>query len=201
MREKKDATILERIKQNYKIEAIILTCFIIVSVIRIIAFFIGWDKTTVWEQIRSTGIIIFNPDRLNLFAGFFSIICGIYLAVITIIGTSIIGITKGLLKQKLDRDLINLFMIGLIENIISVITCIIAAGVSGVYFYCTLIVVFLLTFVTLIKFILIIRLIFLANLEKTAKSIDEDEYYKQQLLNTIYGIERNTKQVRTDNEM
>ena len=186
MKENKDANILERIKKNYKIEAIILICFIIVSVIRIIAFFIGWDKTTVWELIRSTGIIIF---------------CGIYLAVITIIGTSIIGITKGLLEQKLDRELIDLFMIGLIENIISVIMCIIAAGVSGVYFYCSLIVVFLMTFVTLIKFILIIRLIFLANLEKTAKSIDEDEYYKQQLLTTLYSIERNTKQVRTNDEM
>lgn len=99
MRKKKDATILERIKQNYKIEAIILTCFIIVSVIRFISFIIGWDKTTVWELIRSTGIIIFNPDRLNLLAGFFSIICGIYLAVITIIGTSIIGITKDLFEK------------------------------------------------------------------------------------------------------
>jgi len=198
MRKKKDATILERIKQNYKIEAIIMTCFIIVSVIRFISFIIGWDKTTVWELIRSTGIIIFNPDRLNLLAGFFSIICGIYLAVITIIGTSIIGITKDLLKKKLDKDLINLFMIGLIENIISVIGCIIAAGVSGVFFYCSLIVVFLLTFVTLIKFILIIRIIFLANLDKTSKNIDEDDYYKQELQTILYSIERNTRQVRTN---
>lgn len=185
--------LLETVKKNFKIEAFFLLCFLVAVVIRIMAVILGWDNTTDWETVRKTGNAVFTPDRLNLFAGFFSIICGIYLAVITIIGTSVIGITKGLLEKKLDKDLINLFLLGLIENIVSVIVCIIAAGVSGAFFYCILIGTFLLTFVTLIKFIRIIRLIFLANLEKTAQSIDEDDSYKQQMMTTLYSIENNTK--------
>lgn len=180
-------------KRNLKIELFIIGLLVMAVVLRVVAGLLKLNDMTWWYDLRLIGLNFFTNDRLNLFSGFFSIICGIYLAIITIIGTSVIGITKDLLREKLDKDLIDLFMFGLIENIICVVICILSAGVSGVLFYILITGFFAITFTTLIKFVIIIRRIFLANLEQTAKNLDEEERQKQEIINRLIMIEEHIK--------
>ena len=125
-------------------------------------------------------------DRLNGIAAFFAITIGVYITVITVLATSEIGITKEMLKRKLDKPLIDVIMAGIIENFISV----------GFSIFIPLnkitrriLIIFLtISIISFVKFIILLTIIFKINIEQTAKIIDDEEKYNNTMLAYVESI-------------
>lgn len=115
-----------------------------------------------------------SKERINGLASFFSITSGIYIAVITIVATSVIGVSKDLLGRNLDRPMIHVFTLGLSEGLLTV-------GVSIFlpreipYYYLILATSILVSIISLIKFIRLLILMFEANMNKMTEDIVKKE--------------------------
>ncbi|MDU1911504.1 hypothetical protein [Fusobacterium sp.] len=116
----------------------------------------------------------FTNDRLSSITEFFSIVIAVYIAVITILGTSMIGITKKILEKKLDSRLINIIMFGIIEALLSILIITFIENSWFNYYYDVLLCLSITTLITFAKFIYLLSLIFKANLNSLAEKIDED---------------------------
>ncbi len=92
--------------KNSKLEIGIYVIFIIILISTYLEKF---DFSLIIEKERRADVI-----------SFFSIIIGVYIAVITIIATSIIGITKKMLKEKLDTQLIDTIIFGMTETMLAI---------------------------------------------------------------------------------
>lgn len=128
----------------------------------------------------------FTNERLNGIATFFSITIGVYIAVITVLATAEIGISAEMLRRQLDKRLINVMMMGIIEdfvavtlavfvplNVITVKILILSMAVAGISF---------------VKFIRLLFIIFRVNMEQMVKKLDEDERNQADLLTNISEI-------------
>lgn len=70
-----------------------------------------WKEHTSLNFLSSVNLSSYlSQDRLNGIAAFFAITIGVYIAVITVLATTEIGITKEMLKKKLDRPLIDVMI-------------------------------------------------------------------------------------------
>lgn len=130
----------------------------------------------------------FTQDRLNGVASFCAITIGVYIAVITIIATSEIGITKPMLEQKLDKGLINVIIAGIIENVVSVVFAIFIP--QNDVTSCILIVFIVASIVSFVKFVIMLFFIFKGNMEAMAKVIDENDRYKDDIMTYLDKIAR-----------
>lgn len=81
----------------------------------------------IWKEYIPLGfpfdvdlMLYFEQDRLNGIATFFAITIGVYIAVITVLATSEIGISKEMLKKNLDKPLIDIIIVGMVENFITI---------------------------------------------------------------------------------
>ena len=128
----------------------------------------------------------FTSDRLNGIAAFFAITIGVYIAVVTILATSELAISKNILKKKLDKKLINIIIVGIVENIS-------AAGIA-MFIPMNVITRYILSFV---KFIILLLLLFKGNLNQMAKDIDSRDRYENEIYNCLNkianGVEKNLK--------
>ncbi|MDL2219134.1 hypothetical protein LJC04_02180 [Ruminococcaceae bacterium OttesenSCG-928-O06] len=114
----------------------------------------------------------FNADRIGLLCGMYSTLIGIYLAIITIIATSFLGITESLLKLHKDRSLIYLMVWGILENVFAICMCILVPDTLLLYGYC-MTAIFVLILISLLRFVFLLTRIFLANMDSMAHAIDE----------------------------
>ena len=167
--------------RDSKIECLIFILFILFSIL-------SWNS--VIDRIDFS--YYYTENRISGIVDFFSISVGIYIAVITILGTSVIGITKKLLETRLDERLINVTMIGMGECIISLGLLVFMDCKSWMYYY-SLIAINLASLSSFIKFIIILVLIFKANLNALAKDIDEREQYEIDMLATLENILKTLK--------
>lgn len=163
-------------KNNLKIDifcAVFLIFFLFILGDNTIAGLIEWK-------------VYFSTDRLGRIASFFSIVIGIYIAVMTILASSITGLTEKVLEKKLDDKLLSVIMLGLCENLLSVSICVFMPITT---FFCKLLVLFtILALISLIKFIYILALIFKINLNEMARMIDVETKYKNDLLTNLEQI-------------
>gem|GEM_PF-3833704 len=111
---------------------------------------------------------------------------------ITIIATSVIGISQKLLSSKIDRALLVVFISGMVEDLLVIMTAVIIPSTFS-YFYSLLIGFSLTAFISFIKFIWYISKIFHTNLNEMAKSLDEESRYKEDILEQLTRISENTK--------
>lgn len=125
---------------------------------------------------------------------FFSIIIGVYIAVITIIATSIIGITKEILKENLDSQLIDTIIFGMTEAMLAILIIIFIDSTTNltrvilIAFICNSIISFF-------KFVIILTLIFKANMNAMAKEIDSKDDYENRILTTLDEIKNKLKNI------
>lgn len=164
--------------QNFKIEAVVIICYVIFNIL----------KKTCLSKVNFNFSLdkYFTQDRLDGIATFFSITIGIYIAVITILAMSVIGISKDLLQKKLDKPLLNIVVAGLVEDIISVALAIFIPlnAISS-----KILLIFIITsIVSFTKFIILLLEIFKVNMDKMAKTIDDDDNYKDNMLTYAEGI-------------
>lgn len=135
----------------------------------------------------------YNNERINLITVFLSISSGIYLTVITILGTSRLCLSSELLSKKLDRRLINYFLMGLIEDIVGVVLCIITDSKSCIMIYLITSATLILTIISFFRFVAILRNLLISNLEAMVKNIDDENREKRILNEIVKRIEENTR--------
>ncbi|WP_230397991.1 hypothetical protein [Novisyntrophococcus fermenticellae] len=138
----------------------------------------------------------FSKDRLAGIGTFFAITIGVYIAVITVLATSEIGISREMLKRRLDKPLIDVMMAGMTENLV---TTGLAIFVPVNKITCYILLVFLsVSLVSFAKFIRLLVIIFKQNMEQMAKTIDEDEIYKNSMITYMEGIFKYFQEHRDD---
>lgn len=156
-----------------------------------VLFVIGYGVMKILPDASCFNLFLLNyytSDRLSGISAFFAITVGVYIAVITVFATSELGISKEILKRRLDRTLIDVMMSGMLENLIAVglstfvnldntmryvLTAVIAIGIAS-----------------FVKFIILLVEIFKANMEQMAKNIDEEEDYRNKILGNLEIISR-----------
>ena len=130
-----------------------------------------------------------EKDRLIYF---YSILVGIYTTTITLIGTTIISITKELLTKKTDKKIINFLLFVILETLFFIILLIKDDSVSE--FYNLLIFVILVaTLISFVKFIIILSFMFKANMNAMVKEIDNKDKYEDKIIATLENIEKKIK--------
>lgn len=137
----------------------------------------------------------FSENRIANLSAFFAITIGIYIAVISILATSIIGLSAKLLEAQLDKSLIFVTKIACWENIFAVLfgTFLPVKQLPWSICYVGLLIVSIVSF---IKFLRIMFLIFQGNMEKMAKEIDQDTQNRNDILIRLDNIENDVKEMK-----
>lgn len=157
-----------RFTQNIKAE--------IVAVVIFIALYVGKHYTLLDFPVEISLEEYLSSDRLSGIASFFSITIGVYIAIIAILATSEIGISREILKRRLDAQLISVIMAGMVENFFTVgFAIFVPFNKLTRYALCVFIAISVISFA---KFVYLLILIFKANMDKMAKTIDDDDEYK-----------------------
>lgn len=138
----------------------------------------------------------FTSERLGIISDFFAITVGIYIAVITVLATAQLGISKEMLKRNLDKRLITVMVIGMMENIIAVgLSTFAVLNYTVRYILMGVIFIGIISFV---KFIILLVRIFKANMNQMARCIDEEERYQDRLLASLEIISKYFREHRND---
>ncbi|MGC4018931.1 MAG: hypothetical protein QM793_06710 [Muricomes sp.] len=170
--------ILMELGRNLKLEITIIAIYIVGYAIH------GYFSNRIPVNFNLSSY--FSQDRLAGIATFFAITIGIYIAVITVLATSEIGISKEMLKRRLDKPLIDVIIAGMTEDFVTVGLSIFVP-INKVTSYILLIFLSV-SLVSFAKFIRLLIIIFKQNMEHMAKSIDEEESYKNNMLTYVEEI-------------
>lgn len=170
---RKNSEDIKEFLNNIKLEISIVIVYIVICFIK--------NKYHLLEMVNLQSY--FTQDRLNGVATFFAITIATYIAVVTILATTEIGISKKMLEKRLDKPLINLIMFGVIENFIAVALSIFMPSSEIVYELIALFII--LSLCSLVKFIILLIIIFKVNMNAMAKSIDDKEKYENDLIGEL----------------
>lgn len=107
--------LLPLVKNNVKLE-------IIIFVFDMLLIF-GMGNSEVFSPVRSTISSYVTDERVANFISFFAIIIGIYTTVWVIIATLVSKFSKELLKERIDKHLFFIIIVGLIESFFVVLLC------------------------------------------------------------------------------
>lgn len=175
---------MKLILKNQKIEIFILMLGIIFGVaIR--------QCTNIYCYFSNVVVLAFDSDRLSLVVNAVAIILGIYIAVITILATSVLGITVDMLEKKKDVQLLHIVFSGMTINIVTVFFCVLFEFDTAHIYNCLILLIFLIiAFVSFLKFMHLIYLIFQANFNQMAKDITSNKLEKEEFLTILKQIEQ-----------
>ncbi len=175
---------MKLILKNQKIEIAILILGIVLGVAM-------HQCTNIYCYFTNIVVPAFDNDRLSLVVNAVAIILGIYIAVVTILATSVLGITIDMLKKKKDVQLLHIVFSGMTINIVTVFFCVLfEIDVAHIYNCLVLIILLLIAFVSFLKFMHLIYLIFQGNFNQMAKDITNDELEKEELFTILKQIEQ-----------
>lgn len=135
-----------------------------------------------------------TDDRISNLVNYFAISIGVYIAVITLLATSIIGLSEDILRKGVDVQLLFVTKVGIGENI--------AAVIMGVMLpvnlwpwhmqYFGLIIAAIISFV---KFVRLMFYLFQGNMNSMADTIDKDKKEKYEILLRLENIEQDTNYI------
>lgn len=146
-------------------------------------------NTTVLLWFDQTVVQMFDSDRVSLIVNAVAIVLGIYIAVVTILATSILGITKNMLEEKKDRQLLHVVFCGMIVNVVIVFYCVLFRA-DAVWSVFILIVLLIISAISFVKFMHLMFLILQANFDQMAKMLTTEEREKEELLTLLKKIEQ-----------
>lgn len=151
------------------------------------------DKCTVLNAwIEDVLTLAYSESRLTLIISATAIILGIYIAVISIIATSVLGITEDMIRKGKHEQLLHIVFTGMMVNSVLVFLCVLFDVDTG--WKAVIISAFLsISIVSFFKFMWLLFLIFQANFLAMGKSIEEDRRENQELLTILNKIERKIK--------
>lgn len=145
-----------------------------------------------WNIIFCARVIAFFTDsRLNRIISATAIILGIYIAAISIIATSVLGITKNMLEDKKDRELLQITFSGMMINTILVFFCVLF-DIAEMWQCIFLMALLTIVFVSFVKFMHLIFLVFQANFNQLSIQISCEESEKEDFFTILKKIEKNT---------
>ncbi len=177
-------TTISEFLKDLREEIIIAVMFSIVFIVIFICKYFDLWEVPIDIFLKS----YLTPDRLNGAASFFAITIGVYIAVITILATSEISISRELLVRKLDRRIIKVAMVGMSENLMCA-GCAIFIPINKISSRMILTLV-VLSVISFIKFIVLLLRIFIENMNQMAKAIDEKERYDNDILTYVEEISK-----------
>ena len=170
---------------NQKIELLVVASSVVVCFLK--------NKCTVLNAwIEDVLTLAYSESRLTLIISATAIILGIYIAVISIIATSVLGITEDMIRKGKHEQLLHIVFTGMMVNSILVFLCVLFDVDTG--WKAVIISAFLsISIVSFFKFMWLLFLIFQANFLAMGKSIEEDRRENQELLTILNKIERKIK--------
>lgn len=174
--------IVKTIWQNQKAESITLLGGIICG-------FSLHQNEVFYSRFQEIVVQTFDSSRMSLVISAVAIILGIYIAVISIVATSVLGITKDMLEKRKDKQLLQIIFSGMMVNTFLVFFCVLF-DISTAWFGLLLITLLGIAFVSFIKFMCLIFKIFQANFNQQAKSITNEELEKEELITLLKKIEQ-----------
>ena len=171
--------------KNQKIE-------ILIAIITVITYLMREKITWLHQVIENHLACAFDTNRLSLIVSAEAIILGIYIAVISIIATSILGITEDMLKKKRDCQLLQIAFTGMFANCVLVFVCVLIDINTGwkAMVICGLVAISIVSF---LKFMVLIFLIFKANFDAMGRAIDAESKSREELLTLLKRIENRLK--------
>lgn len=171
----------KRYLKDWICEIVALLIYVIALILRRLKILKCFDCFVLKDYLSQT--------RLDGIASFFAITIGIYIAVITVLATSEIGISRELLRQRLDKRLLYVIIGGMTENLIT------AGGAIFLpinQFTKHILVIFVvLSLISFMKFIVLLLEIFKGNMESMAVSMDEEERYRDTIEAYLKKIAKN----------
>ena len=171
-------------KNNIKLELIVIVFYIAILLVMN-----GIDDL---PYITRTFVIFLSPERIANFISFFGIIIGIYVTVWVVLATSVSKFNKELLKEKIDKKLFFVIIIGLIESSLVILFCIFAH--PNLVFYTEILMLFIaLSLISFCKFICTLMMITKLNIRYIVKELDENEKEKLEQKLKLDDIYNNTK--------
>lgn len=177
---------IQTVLSNQKIE------LLIVAGSAAAAYFLKNKCTVLNDWIENVLVVAYSGDRLNLIISATAIILGIYIAVISIIATSVLGITEDMIRKGKHEQLLHIVFTGMLVNSVLVFLCVLFGVDKG--WEAVIISTFLaVSIVSFFKFMRLLFLIFQANFLAMEKSIEEDRKKDQELLTILNKIERKIK--------
>ncbi len=133
-------------------------------------------------------------DRL---VSLFSIVSGIYVTALTLMGTTIISVTKSLLLNNLDKKIMRTIVIGILETLTCIVLLIFKNTIID---NCILTMTIVLTGASFVRFIIVLIMMFKANMKAMKDEIDEKEKEMNEILCHLYSIDQNLEIIKKQNK-
>lgn len=133
--------------------------------------------------------LYFCEDRIGSLIELFSITTGIYITMLSILAISATKIMEALLKKRMEQQLLDVMMWGLVSNVIAVLVLVFMPKIQGGNIILSA--VLLWAVMHLIYFFFVLFAIFKYNVQNMDKEIDEENKWKK-------GIEKKMAIMQSD---
>lgn len=174
--------IVQTIFKNQKLEATIV-------VLAFCGYLFRNQYAVLSELIENTLVVAYSEHRLNLIISATAIILGIYIAVISIIATSVLGITENMIQKGKHEQLLQIVFTGMLVNSILVFSCVLLTVDVG-WKALMISVLLAVSMVAFIKFMCLLFLIFQANFIAMEKAIEAERQKDEEILTLLKKIEQ-----------
>lgn len=161
-------------KKEFGAEIILCLITLIASIVSI------YLPQNVMLKVESFLLRIVTTDRISLLTNIAAIFIGIYTNVLIVLATSRLSITEFLLEKKLDKRILTVIEIGIIENFLLIIIAFFnIKNCTLLILYMALVIISLIAF---LKFMFTVYRIFKINIIKMVKEIDKDNKERTDLI-------------------
>lgn len=140
-------------------------------------------------EINNNLDVYFSADRMGSLIEFFSITTGIYITMLSILAISATKIMEALLKKRMEQQLLDVMMWGLISNVFAILVLVFMPKIQSGNIMISAILLW--AIIHLVYFFFVLFSIFKYNVQTMDKEIDEENKWKK-------GIEREITIIQED---
>lgn len=155
-----------------------------------VAFFRG---KKIFSIVNVTLGVYFCDERMGLLVDFFSISAGIYITMLSILAISTTKIMEALLRKRMEQQLLDVMMWGLISNVIAILGLVFIPEIQGKNII--LLAILIWAILHLIYFLLVLFAIFKFNVQNMDKEIDEENKWKNEIVKKIAIIQSDMQEI------
>lgn len=150
-------------------------------------------KNNFFVSINTSLETYFSYERKALLIEFFSITTGIYITMLSILAISATKIMEALLKKKIEQQLLQIMMWGLISSIFVVLALGFIPEMQGENII--LFAVSIWAILHLIYFFFVLFVIFKFNVQNMDKEIDEENRWKRDIVKKMAIIQSDIEEI------
>ena len=131
----------------------------------------------------------YSESRMGGMIAFYAISIGIYVTVISIIGTSEISITRELLRRRLDQRILWVSSIGILLNTVAVL---IITFMPNLLIGIWVVPILVSSIVSFMHFLFAILTLYKVNMDSMAREIDQRDQYLRDVLLHLENMDTNS---------